>query len=778
MPRRPYRCKPPWPTLALLAALITTHAHALLSLFGTHQDPLTPVRDALQQRIRQKHELTAWNTGNTSAMGNWSFTYDTDAIAPHVSSLPMPLDLATPDGAAYYRNLSGFYRGHWAGSSLDTPASAATQHKHETAASLLATSPNASQALIDDRGHFDWFAPKTSRGRLNFNLNQEHTLPGLVSVLRGSLSLEASPSSSSPTFKTSEVDFDLLGLHFLPTGALFLLASPEELDRPTDIRDVLAMIPKHETSINLTVTALEADFDQRIQRLQDIIDSGTYDASSGSDTPSPATSHNCSLHIYAKLRPAGRQDQIDLVETLELEHEHPTGISTISAAPLALSAIAYSPQCQLLLSSDDIDGLTKVRLWRKAVTYALVYFAVLVVQARLLVQQMEATRTPSGLAKVSYRTWGLQSMLDAYIGLAHLSVGIALNNDTTVPLLACAFMSCMLFLAFGYRYALTIYRTQAPAEEALAPAPAPAPTQQAPSVPTAPAGASEAAPAPASGSLSPNIDPSPTAVTGAATQAAPATSSDDIETRRRSFFIFGFIGVLFLSIFFPLLFAELLLPVLYSFWIPQIRRNMRRGTRRAVSTRCVVGTTACRLVLPLYLFACPSNVLFTRPNRLVWVLVAYVVGQMVVLLGQDWFGAHWFVPLRWRPDGLESKWDWHPDIASIEPVEVEGGGAGTSLGDCAICLHQIVADGGERGSSRRSGARRRPKGGDGARRGKRGAGAGHAYSALPDDDEEEEDEDEDEESLSDLEGGVSNALSSSSSSSSTKRREVMVAPDP
>lgn len=44
---------------------------------------------------------------------------------------------------------------------------------------------------------------------------------------------------------------------------------------------------------------------------------------------------------------------------------------------------------------------------------------------------------------------------------------------------------------------------------------------------------------------------------------------------------------------------ELLLFTLYSFWVPQIWRNARRGSSGALQWPFILGTTAGRLALPL-----------------------------------------------------------------------------------------------------------------------------------------------------------------------------------
>lgn len=70
------------------------------------------------------------------------------------------------------------------------------------------------------------------------------------------------------------------------------------------------------------------------------------------------------------------------------------------------------------------------------------------------------------------------------------------------------------------------------------------------------------------------------------------------------------------------------LGIMYSFWLPQIWRNARRGIRKALSWRFVFGMSAARLALPLCewlglykdlmliwitdAYACPDNVFFNE----------------------------------------------------------------------------------------------------------------------------------------------------------------------
>ena len=45
----------------------------------------------------------------------------------------------------------------------------------------------------------------------------------------------------------------------------------------------------------------------------------------------------------------------------------------------------------------------------------------------------------------------------------------------------------------------------------------------------------------------------------------------------------------------------------YSFWIPQIVSNVIRDTRKPLHVHYILGITATRLAVPLYVFGCPKN---------------------------------------------------------------------------------------------------------------------------------------------------------------------------
>ena len=85
----------------------------------------------------------------------------------------------------------------------------------------------------------------------------------------------------------------------------------------------------------------------------------------------------------------------------------------------------------------------------------------------------------------------------------------------------------------------------------------------------------------------------------------------------------------------------------YSWWWPQIVLCVRGDCRQPLKPEFVLGMSAARLALPLYLWGCPSNLLRVQPNPgLCIALVAYVGLQCGLLLAQHWRGPRCFVPKR------------------------------------------------------------------------------------------------------------------------------------
>ena len=446
------------PTLLLLVVfpLLILPSCTQASFIGTllfGKDTLEPVRAAIRQTEQMRLEAYGWYHHNRTQQANLTVTPDPSELQTLLPANYGGRSLIDPDGS-YYKDIEGYYRGKWTGWDYSTQRNrsvALDSRLNHTAAAKLAVGRQKETPiyvdgvqeakLLADRGAFDWLTVKPAH--VDLHLTEEHLLPGNVSLIKGSLSFSAPSDSKS---SVSSVDFSLEGLHFIPTGSVFLHAVGDEAPQGTDVRTSLGLIPHdNNATANATISAIDKAFQLRIDMLQRIIDSGSYDAGDSTSEQVPVK-HNCSLHLYAQLKSAGPVSQMQAqIDAIESELVNATGITTISAPPLHLSLLAYSPECRLIVTSARLTGLLQTQLWRKGAHYAIVYLIVLLIQTYLLVQQMEATTTPSGLAKVSDKTWGAQSLLDAYGCLIHLSLAVILENETTLPLIACSFMSGMCF---------------------------------------------------------------------------------------------------------------------------------------------------------------------------------------------------------------------------------------------------------------------------------------------------------------------------------------------
>lgn len=71
--------------------------------------------------------------------------------------------------------------------------------------------------------------------------------------------------------------------------------------------------------------------------------------------------------------------------------------------------------------------------------------------------------------------------------------------------------------------------------------------------------------------------------------------------------------------------------LLYTFWLPQIVYCVRTDSRQPLRPLYVVGMSAARLALPLYLYGCPSNLLRVAPSPGVCIgLTLFVASQVSV----------------------------------------------------------------------------------------------------------------------------------------------------
>ena len=385
----------------------------------------------------------------------------------------------------------------------------------------------------------------------------------------------------------------------------------------------------------------------------------------------------------------------------ELEHEmrFPTGANLGFIPKLKFSAVVFSPDCGFVLESkgstgpldrgtDHLQG-QKVEAYHRTIRRAVELLSVLIgAQISLLVRQMKDASTPSTRSRISYYTIGMTVLGD---GLVFLSF-MALSLFTDVTFLMIIFTAFLAFLSvsfFGMKFLMDIYTVQAPERENHRRRTRPDfgfPDFQNSgigSIPDSPQnGGSLGITTPQDSGAAPVILlPSGQNVEADTTEAnlqnSPQTNvQTPLGSARRemgafySKFYFLLIAIAFLSLnattwptAIRATYANALVGLYLSFWVPQIVRNIKRNCRKALRWEFVLGQSILRLLPFVYLHTTVNNVLFVRSNvYTLYISVGWVNAQVLVLVSQELFGPRFLVPKQWASPA----YDYHPIIREYD----------------------------------------------------------------------------------------------------------------
>ncbi|KAH0454772.1 hypothetical protein IEQ34_016696 [Dendrobium chrysotoxum] len=267
--------------------------------------------------------------------------------------------------------------------------------------------------------------------------------------------------------------------------------------------------------------------------------------------------------------------------------------------------------------------------YNKAVNYTLMVTFISFIQVLLLIRQMEHSNTQSGAAKVSILMIGQQAIMDAYLCLLHLTAGILVESLFNAFATA-AFFKFVVFSIFEMRYLLAIWKA-----------------------------------------------------------SRPLSNGEGWEAMRRELSVLysRFYGILLGGILVMYEFHSFLRPILfimYSFWIPQIINNVIRDTRKPLHPHYILGMSATRLAIPLYIFGCPSNFMRIEVDRGWCISLCIFMGfQALILLLQHYLGSRWFIPRKILPE--KYSYTRRPENNTTQAT------------DCVICmtaidLHQRSSD--------------------------------------------------------------------------------------
>ncbi|KAL0911381.1 hypothetical protein M5K25_019517 [Dendrobium thyrsiflorum] len=259
--------------------------------------------------------------------------------------------------------------------------------------------------------------------------------------------------------------------------------------------------------------------------------------------------------------------------------------------------------------------------YNKAVNYTLMVTFISFIQVLLLIRQMEHSNTQSGAAKVSILMIGQQAIMDAYLCLLHLTAGILVESLFNAFATA-AFFKFVVFSIFEMRYLLAIWKA-----------------------------------------------------------SRPLSNGEGWEAMRRELSVLysRFYGILLGGILVMYEFHSFLRPILfimYSFWIPQIINNVIRDTRKPLHPHYILGMSATRLAIPLYIFGCPSNFMRIEVDSGWCISLCIFMGfQALILLLQHYLGSRWFIPRQILPE--KYSYTRRPENNNCQAT------------DCVICMTAI-----------------------------------------------------------------------------------------
>ncbi|KAG7673189.1 hypothetical protein KSW81_006403 [Nannochloris sp. 'desiccata'] len=416
-------------------------------------------------------------------------------------------------------------------------------------------------------------------------------------------------------------------------------ASSNGRNRRGEIEDIIMQSAalRKAAEVFLSLSESEAEALVRAEEEEKARDSTVLDASGKNSTSSPCLFY-LELNFQRKMiAAASGVENID--ETIDgrssllaLPPEALTGTATTSTAiPQTSSSISVSGQLRTLRCGFSIAitaaPVDTAAYTAKATRYSTMIIIVGLLQIALTLRQLEASSSNTAASRMSLLSLGQQAVQDAFLCLLHLTLAIMVD-----PLFnSFATAACVQFCLFGIFELRMLLLTWRARRRGL-------------------------------------VD--------------PWTMQRELSSLYARFYG-TVLGSLVLCYNFRR-YMHVMTLILHGFWIPQIIKSAKTDTRPPLLPIYVIGMSLTRLVLPLYLFACPTNLLKVAPSLAMCVALILLIGaQACVVLLQSLsgpkFGPRWFIPRKFLP----AKYDYYRPF--IHKGDIETGDAE----DCVICMNPI-----------------------------------------------------------------------------------------
>lgn len=438
---------------------------------------------------------------------------------------------------------------------------------------------------------------------------------------------------------------------------------------------------------------------------------------------SRSNADKCEYMIYGHLHSLGLTERE--VDDIEEELRDPKGRPHSKLGDLKLNALLYSPDCGQSLLTTGVSGEKYESFYGRMRSAIMCGIALLLMQTVAMAIQMKDTNTPSTVSKISFFSIALMALLDGSICMSSLVSSFL--DEVALPFMAVAFVSFSLTSLFEMRYMVLVYRSQM--LESVADARAREATNVAgeASFVARPDGtiSTVSNPATQNNTMQNNSPVGNPADQQLPTTERPAPPSAELEEHqvmgmiysRFYFTLLGFLLVTLTANAWPKtlrrVYEYIVVGLLYSIWVPQIYRNVVRGTRKSFLWKFVIPVSIIRYIPVMYLCLDSSNVLRHRYDPNLAIGIAIYLWLQVTLLGSQYvFGPRFFFPggvlsnlYDYHPiiteEDLETGFDMSSDSAPILSESGEGKpdsrsenqpliGSGEISVDCAICMNPVI----------------------------------------------------------------------------------------
>ncbi|WYZ38878.1 hypothetical protein EsH8_III_000792 [Colletotrichum jinshuiense] len=510
----------------------------------------------------------------------------------------------------------------------------------------------------------------------------------------------------------------LHGVHWPRQGALLLTTTSEKFDGIFGLPHLTPSSDFFQSSQRLLNDTLAEVLRRKEKEVfNDGVMPWTSDLSNPPDTLNPAP--HCEYVMYAQVHPPdrtrlnmkgfhpSREGMARIISDIEQELRFPDGAPIRGVPELQLSAVIWSPDCAFFLETkgppdfasvdgQHLQGMKTEIIYYKIRVWILAFAGVILTQALLLKHQMKESATPSTMGRISYSTISMMVMVDGgiFAAASMWALDASITYLESLSLLFAAFLS----MSMGGFFLAEIHKVQEPENRRRAEREqnsnndtprtqaTPAQSIDGDSLPRpATAGSRRRAPSP------PIIVPfdqdidaeiadvasGAAAVQTAGTGAGGGNRVGSEVTFQAVIFRFAMIVSLILLVsiastsWYPRVrnfFVNSVAMAYFSFWVPQIYRNILRNCRRALTWRFVIGQSILRLLPFAYFYVYEDNFLFAETDRRAFlVFCTWLWIQLWILAFQFALGPRFGIPKSWTPDA----WDYHP-VLREDGVEAGG----------------------------------------------------------------------------------------------------------